>query len=71
MPRTKKVKASGKFGARAGSKVRERYRDQEQKQRKRQACPYCKKGTAKRLSKGIWLCGKCGKKFTSGTFYIG
>jgi large subunit ribosomal protein L37Ae len=53
-----------------GLKIRKKVRAVEAKQRKKQTCPFCKKEGAKRLSKGIWLCKKCGKKFASGTFYI-
>lgn len=63
-----KTTAKG-FGARYGKTVREKYAEIESKQRKKQVCPFCKK-TAKRLSKGIWQCKKCGKKFASHTYYI-
>lgn len=62
MPRTKKVKAAGRFGARYGRRVRTKIADIESSQRKKQACIFCD-GTAKRLSKGIWFCKKCNKKF--------
>jgi len=71
MARTKKVKSSGRFGARYGSTVRRRVVQVEEKQRKKQICPYCKKPRAKRLSKGVWKCSKCNKKFASDTYYLG
>jgi len=52
-----------------GIKIRKKLKAVELKQRKKQICPFCK-GRAKRLSKGIWECKKCGKKFASGAFYI-
>jgi len=68
--RTKKVKSSGRFGARYGKKVRTKITKFEAKQRKKQSCPFCKKTGIKRLSKGIYKCFKCGKKFTSNAFYL-
>lgn len=66
----KKVKSSGRFGARYGRSVRSKMADAETKQRVKQICPYCKKSGVKRLSKGIWKCSKCNKKFASDTFYL-
>ncbi|MBI3622845.1 50S ribosomal protein L37ae [Candidatus Pacearchaeota archaeon] len=66
----KKVKAAGRFGARYGKKVRSKIAAVEEKQRKKQKCPYCGKLGVKRLSKGIWHCKKCGKKFASDTYYL-
>lgn len=66
----KKTGAAGRFGARYGKKVRARLVAIEKKQRVKQKCPYCKKSGLKRISKGIWKCLKCGKKFASDTFYI-
>jgi len=68
--KTKKSKASGRFGARYGKKVRARISKVETLQRKKQECPYCKKKGVKRLSKGIWYCPKCDKKFASDTYYL-
>jgi len=68
--KTKKAKSAGRFGARYGKKIRERLVDVEQKQRKKQTCPFCKKTGVKRLSKGIWFCKKCNKKFTGGAYYL-
>jgi large subunit ribosomal protein L37Ae len=70
MVRTKKVKAAGRLRAGYGKSVRGRITEIESKQRKKQVCPYCKKLALKRLSKGIWLCKKCDKKFASHTYYL-
>lgn len=70
MARTKKVGSAGRFRAGYGKTVRERILKVEQKQRKKQTCPYCKKKTAKRLAKGLWQCKSCKKKFTSGAYLI-
>ncbi|MBT4135817.1 50S ribosomal protein L37ae [archaeon] len=67
--RTKKVKAAGRFGARYGRRVRTKIADIESTQRKKQQCIFCS-GTAKRLSKGIWKCKKCDKKFAGHTYML-
>jgi large subunit ribosomal protein L37Ae len=66
----KKIKSAGRFGARYGKIVKTRLVKIEEKQRKKQKCPYCKKYGLKRLSKGIWQCTKCGKKFASDVYYL-
>ncbi|HJX51107.1 MAG TPA: 50S ribosomal protein L37ae [Candidatus Nanoarchaeia archaeon] len=68
--KTKKVKSSGRFGARYGKTVKAKLVQVEIKQRKKQSCPFCKR-TAKRLSKGIWKCTRCNKKFASDVYYLG
>lgn len=69
MVRTKKVKASGKFGVRYGRRARTKITEIESVQRKKQECIFCN-GIAKRLSKGIWQCKKCNKKFASHTYFL-
>jgi len=69
--KTKKAKASGRFGPRYGKTVRARLNKVEEKQRKKQKCPFCSKLGVKRLSKGIWKCSKCNKKFASDVYYLG
>ena len=68
--KSKKTKSAGRFGARYGRSVRVKLVNVEQKQRKKQKCPYCGKMGVKRLSKGIWHCRKCDKKFASDTYYL-
>ena len=68
--KSKKTKSAGRFGARYGKKIRDKLVKVESKQRKKQKCPFCKKLGVKRLSKGIWKCQKCGKKFTGGVYYL-
>ena len=70
MVKTKKIKSAGRFGARYGKRPKARLVQVEQKQRTKQKCPFCKRLGAKRLSKGIWNCLKCNKKFASGVFYL-
>jgi large subunit ribosomal protein L37Ae len=68
--KTKKAKAAGRFGARYGRSVRSKLASVESKQRTKQKCPYCGKLGVKRLSKGIWKCSKCDKKFASDIYYL-
>ncbi|PIO08804.1 50S ribosomal protein L37ae [Candidatus Pacearchaeota archaeon CG10_big_fil_rev_8_21_14_0_10_34_12] len=70
--KSKKTKSSGRFGARYGKKAKSKLVNVEEKQRKRQKCPFCEREGAKRLSKGIWQCQKksCGKKFASGAYNL-
>jgi len=70
--KTKKAKAAGRFGARYGKTVKLKLNKIEEKQRKKQKCPFCSRFGAKRISKGIWKCTKknCGKKFASDVYYL-
>lgn len=71
MVKTKKAKSAGRFGARYGKKLKDKLVKVETKQRKKQKCPLCGKMGVKRLSKGIWHCKKCDKKFSSNTYHLG
>lgn len=66
----KKTKSAGRFGARYGKRVRSKLVKVEEKQRKKQKCPFCKKLSAKRVAKGIWECSKCNKRFASDAYYL-
>ena len=66
----KKSKSAGRFGARYGKRVRVKLVKVETKQRVKQKCPFCGKLGVKRLSKGIWKCSKCNKKFASDVYYL-
>lgn len=68
----KKIKSAGRFGPRYGKTVKARLVKIEEKQRKKQVCPFCKKPGAKREASGIWKCTKknCGKRFASDAFFI-
>jgi large subunit ribosomal protein L37Ae len=68
--KSKKTRAAGRFGARYGKKVRIKLVNVEDKQRVRQKCPLCKRLGVKRLSKGVWKCKKCNKKFASDVYYL-
>jgi len=69
--KSKKTRSAGRFGARYGKRVRQKLVNVEDKQRVKQKCPFCKKLGVKRLSKGIWHCKKCDKKFAGGTYHLG
>ncbi len=66
----KKSKSAGRFGARYGKRIRAGVVAVESKQRIKQKCPFCGKRGVKRVSKGVWHCRKCGKKFASDTYYL-
>ena len=68
--KTKKISHAGKFGVRYGKTIRERYNAVEDKQRKKQKCPFCSKLKVKRTAKGLWHCVSCNKKFTGGAYYL-
>ena len=66
----KKTKSAGRFGSRYGKRVRAKLVKVETDQRKKQKCPFCDKVGIKRLSKGIWQCSRCNKKFASDTYKL-
>ena len=68
--KTKKAGSTGRYGTRYGRKIRRIVLEIEQKQKKKQKCPYCQKLNAKRLAKGLWECTKCHKKFTGGAYFL-
>jgi large subunit ribosomal protein L37Ae len=70
MVKTRKVKSAGRYGARYGRSVRNKITEVESRQRKKQYCIFCKKGVCKRVSKGIWHCDKCNKRFASHVYYL-
>jgi large subunit ribosomal protein L37Ae len=66
----KKIKASGRFGAGYGTRVRKKLNKIESSQRKKQKCPYCERLGVKREATGIWKCEKCGKRFASKAYSL-
>lgn len=68
MGRTYKVGPSGSFGARYGTVARKRYATVVSTLRAAHECPQCHLAEVKRLSVGIWLCGRCGFKFAGGAY---
>jgi large subunit ribosomal protein L37Ae len=68
--KTKKIKASGKFGPGYGTRVRQNYNKIESSQRKKQKSPFHPKGTAKRIAPGIWKCKRTGKVFAGPAYSL-
>jgi len=68
MGKTRKVGLAGSLGARYGTVARRRYMDIVSQMRRPHECPQCHFKTVRRLSVGIWLCGKCGVKFAGGAY---
>lgn len=64
-----KLGSAGRFGIRYGQSVRKRIFEIESKQKKKQPCIFCS-GIAKRISKGIWVCKSCGKKFAGHAYFL-
>lgn len=65
---TKKVKSTGRFGARYGRRIRVRSLEAEKTLKVRHECPECTKKALKRVSKGIWGCRACGLKIAGGAY---
>jgi large subunit ribosomal protein L37Ae len=59
-----------RFGARYGSKVKQKFGKIEALQKGKHKCPYCNAPKVKRISAGIWECKKCGAKFTGKAYTI-
>lgn len=70
MTKTKTVGSTGRFGVKYGLTIRHRVLDIEKIQRKKQKCPYCGRLKAKRISFGIFKCGKCDSKFTGKAYEV-
>ena len=68
MPGTYKVGPSGSFGARYGTVARKRYSTIVTELKAPHECPQCHIVAVKRVSVGIWLCGRCGFKFAGGAY---
>ena len=66
----KKTGSAGRFGVRYGKTIRGKVAKIEEKQRKKQVCPYCKKQAVKRISMGIFKCKKCEIKFTGKAYTV-
>jgi large subunit ribosomal protein L37Ae len=66
----KKSKGAGRFGARYGSRLKEKFLEVESRQKKKYKCPLCLKPSVKRLSYGIWHCNKCDTKFAGKAYSL-
>jgi large subunit ribosomal protein L37Ae len=65
----KKTGSAGRFGPRYGMRTRKKWREIEERQRKPHECPVCSRLSVRRISTGIWECGKCGAKFAGGAYF--
>lgn len=70
MTKTKKIGTAGRFGPHYGKKVRQATAEIEKIQRQRHICPKCNMPYVKRLSSGIWQCGKCKTKFAGPAYTV-
>lgn len=69
MAHKKKIGTAGRFGSRYGKKDRTKIAAIEKIQKQKHICPKCNMPYVKRLSSGIYLCGKCGTKFAGGAYF--
>lgn len=68
MPKTKKVGPTRGLGPRYGATVRKRYVKVVTELKKPHRCPQCGFVRVKRVSVGVWGCGKCGFTFAGGAY---
>ncbi|MCW4019911.1 MAG: 50S ribosomal protein L37ae [Candidatus Bathyarchaeota archaeon] len=66
--KTKKIGPTGGLGVRYGVKARRRYSEILSEMRRKHGCPECSSKAVRRESVGIWVCTKCGFKFTGGAY---
>lgn len=71
MAEIRKLRSAKRFGTRYGAITKRKFDKIEGEQRKLHKCPYCKFIRAKRAASGIWICGKCGAKFTGKAYTVG
>jgi len=70
MAKKKELGSVKRFGARYGRRVKHKLAKIESTLRGKQSCPYCNASKVKRLSVGIWTCGKCKSKFTGKAYGV-
>jgi len=70
MATTEKIGLIKRFGARYGTKVKNRFGEVEKEQRKKHKCPYCSALKVKRVAIGIWFCKKCKAKFSGKAYSL-
>ena len=66
----KRIRSIKRFGARYGSRVKQRLGMIEHLQKKKYKCPYCNAVKVRRKSAGIWKCHKCHKVFTGKAYTL-
>lgn len=68
MGNTKKVHTSGRFGSRYGVGIKKKIVKVEKDQKNLSNCSFCGFDKIKRIAAGLFICKKCGKKFTGGAY---
>jgi large subunit ribosomal protein L37Ae len=68
LPKTKKVGSTRGFGPRYGATVRKRYNKVIAGLKTAHRCPQCGFVRVRRLSVGVWKCGKCEYTYTGGAY---
>jgi len=66
--KAKKMGPTGGLGVRYGVKARKRYSEVLTEKKRKYVCPQCSSNSVRRESVGIWVCGKCGYKFSGGAY---
>lgn len=64
----RKTGQASSYGARYGRTVRKKLVEIEIEKRKSHICPSCGSKKVKRISVGIWTCGKCALSFSGGAY---
>ena len=59
-----------RFGTRYGVSTKKKLSKIEVLRKGKKECPFCRYKAVKWVAVGIWLCGKCGKKFTGKAYTI-
>ena len=67
--KTKRIGTIGRFGPRYGTRTKKLVATIEDRQRKKQICPYCERPVLKRIATGVWYCKKCKTKFAGGAYF--
>lgn len=68
MSKRKSAAIVGRLGARYGRTVRRRVGQIEVEMRKKHRCESCRAVKVKRVSVGVWKCGKCGYTFSGAAY---
>ncbi len=68
MGSTKKVGSTGRFKGRYGVGIKKRVLKVENKAKELGACSFCGFDKIKRVAAGLFVCRKCGAKFTGGAY---
>jgi large subunit ribosomal protein L37Ae len=68
MSKRKSKAIVGRLGVRYGVTVRQRVGQIEVEMRKKHRCESCRAFKVKRVSVGVWKCGKCGYTFSGAAY---